>query len=74
MVIAKSRSPWIRERGDPAPVRRVGSQSLVNARADSGHRARHPGQEASQPVSAKRDSTPVVGGRSHAVYRDLDRP
>ena len=71
-MVKEVRSPWSLERGGPAPVRRVGTSPWSSARADGAHRAGHLGKSASQPVSARRDSTPVVGG-NRTPFSDLDR-
>jgi hypothetical protein len=64
MGIREVRSPWSRDKGQPHPrlAESPGSRSWPsNAKADS-HRAGHIGKPASQPTSARKDATPVVGG------------
>jgi hypothetical protein len=71
-MVREVRSPWSRERSGPSPDRRVGVSSWSSNRADSGHRVHTIGKSGHQPVSARRDSTPVVGG-NRTQFSDLDR-
>jgi hypothetical protein len=77
MGITTTRSPWSLERGDFHAQRGISPgahSSPSNARSDGGHLAGHVGKSASQPASARRDSTPVAGGESAApLEQALDR-
>jgi hypothetical protein len=60
-MVREVRSPWNTTGNEPMRGYSPGSRSS-SSRADSGHRAGHIGKSASQPVSARRDSTPIQGG------------
>jgi hypothetical protein len=69
-MVREVKSSWSREKGEPHP--RLGESpgsrsSPSNARSDSGHIAGHVGKSGSQPASAPRDSTPVVGGQRNVI-------
>ena len=75
MGITETRSPWSREKGQPHPrlAESPGSRSNPsNARADWGHAAHNIGKGGPRPVSARHDSTPIVGG-NRTPFSDLDQ-
>jgi hypothetical protein len=73
----ETRSPWTltRDQFHPRRGESPGSQSSPsNARADWGHAAHTLGKSGHQPMSARRDAVPVVGGESAApLQQALDR-
>jgi hypothetical protein len=71
MGISETRSPNNTTGNEPMRGYSPGSRSSPS-RADGSHRAGHLGKSASQPVSARRDSTPVVGG-NRTPFSEYDR-